>query len=453
MSTLFQFVPTGWHRASLRYLAQGPKNGAWGSEAGEDEIDAICVRVADFDWSHLTLKLDEPTTRSFKKQQFKNLRLVPGDIVIEKSGGGEKTPVGRVVSFDEHIDAVTSNFVARIRPRENVWNRYFLYLLAAHYMSGYSHQFIKQNTGIQNLDDTNLFRSEVWIPDLATQRRIADFLDRETARIDLLIEKKQRLVVLLAAKREALRDTAICRGLSADATMKASGIDWFGHVPAHWTICRFNRLIASKVDYRGRTPEKVDEGIFLVTARNIRSGRIDYERSEEYTTEEDWEKLSARGKPRIGDVLFTTEAPLGQIAQVDRTDVAFAQRIMKFRANEALVTNDFLAELMMSASFQRSLQLYSSGSTAAGIKSERLVHLFAPVPPMAEQLEIVHFVRREFRRLDSLEEPIDASIDRLKEFRSALITAAVTGQIDVTSWGRRGEADRRLDRLEAGAAE
>ncbi len=288
----------------------------------------------------------------------------------------------------------------------------------------------------------------VYRPDLATQRQIADFLDRETARIDLLIEKKQRLVALLVGKKETVRDTAVCKGLSNTADTKDSGVDWFGDVPAHWTVCRFNRLIASKVDYRGRTPEKVDEGVFLVTARNIRDGKIDYERSQEYTTAEDWDKLSARGKPRIGDVIFTTEAPLGQIAQVDRTDVAFAQRIMKFRANSALVSNDFLAQFMMSASFQRSLQLYASGSTAAGIKSERLAHLFGLVPPKKEQAEIVQFVRSEIDRLDALEAPIHASIDRLKEYRSALITAAVTGQIDVTTYAKSGTPDAQLDAIQ-----
>lgn len=301
---------------------------------------------------------------------------------------------------------------------------------------------------INQLTVSTLNNLGTWVPDLETQRQIADFLDRETARIDLLIEKKQRLVELLAGKKEALRDSAVCKGLSSSADMKSSGVDWFGEVPTHWTVCRFNRLIASKVDYRGRTPEKVDDGVFLVTARNIRDGKIDYQRSEEYTTAEDWEKLSARGKPRIGDIIFTTEAPLGQIAQVDRTGVAFAQRIMKFRANEALVSNDFLAEFMMTASFQRSLQLYSSGSTAAGIKSERLAHLFGLVPPKDEQEQIVAFVRKQIDQLDELESPINSSIDRLKEYRSALITAAVTGQIDVASHTRSGTTERSLDTLQ-----
>ena len=288
-----------------------------------------------------------------------------------------------------------------------------------------------------------------WIgaPETETQKVIADFLDRETDRINELIAKKQRLVELLLSKQEATRNTAVCKGIEATARYRDSGVDWFGDVPEHWTVCRFNRLIASKVDYRGRTPEKVDEGVFLVTARNIRSGTIDYERSQEFTTIDDWEKLRARGKPEIGDVIFTTEAPLGQIAQVDRTDVAFAQRIIKFRANSKLVTNDYLADFMLSASFQRSLQLFASGSTAAGIKSERMAHLFGLAPPIDEQIRIVKFVREAIELVGSVIKPIETSISRLKEFRASLITAAVTGQIDVTTWSNEGQTDRRLERI------
>jgi len=335
----------------------------------------------------------------------------------------------------------------RLQPSSPLtFSRYYYWFFYGTYLNNI---FNGMGGGVrQNLTPTDLLEFPVPLPDLATQKAISDFLDRETARIDQLIEKKHRLVELVFAKHETLRDTAVCKGLNPNASLVESGVDWFGLVPKHWTVCRFNRLISSKVDYRGRTPEKVDDGIFLVTARNIRPGKIDYERSQEFTTAEDWEKLSARGKPEIGDVLFTTEAPLGNIAQVDRTDVALAQRIMKFRANPALVSNDFLAEFMMSASFQRSLNLYASGSTASGIKSERMAHLFGLVPPPSEQAEIVRRIRAEGARLEDVVEPIQLSIERSREFRSALISAAVTGQIDVATWGKQGQTDRRLDEIE-----
>ncbi|WP_339744170.1 hypothetical protein [uncultured Maricaulis sp.] len=289
-----------------------------------------------------------------------------------------------------------------------------------------------------------------WItrPDLNTQKAIAAFLDRETARIDQLIEKKQRLVALLGEKRQAVFDQVVMGREGGATALVPSGVDWFGSVPHDWTVCRFQRLISSKVDYRGRTPVKLDDGVFLVTGRNIKNGAIDYQRAAEYTSAAEWAKLQERGAPEIGDVLMTTEAPLGEIAQVDRCDVAFAQRIIKFQARADLISNDYLAAMMQTSEFQGSLSLYSSGSTAKGIKSERLAHLFGVVPPPAAQAEIVRHLRARMSAIDNLKTPLDTSIARLKEHRSALITAAVTGQIDVTRWSRHGEADRRLDQIQ-----
>lgn len=457
MSTLFQSVPSGWYRTSLRYLAQGPKNGAWGSEAGEDEIDAICVRVADFDWSRLTLKLDDPTTRSFKKQQFKNLQLLPGDIVIEKSGGGEKTPVGRVVSFDEHIDAVTSNFVARIRPQENVWNRYFLYLLAAHYMSGYSHQFIKQNTGIQNLDDTNLFRSDVWIPDLTTQRQIADFLDRETARIDLLIEKKQRLVALLEERRAAAVSCAVTVGLDPNVNLAATRSHYLPRVPTNWRVWRLKHLaqIRGGLTLGRVVPDSLETTtIPYMRVANVQAGWLDLSNIAEIPVTESEKK---RYRLIHGDVLMNEGGDndklgrgavwKGEIAECVHQNHVFSVRPHDTRYSDwiSLATN---------ARYARDFfYLHSNQSTnLASISKTNLSRFPVAIPPLEEMQSTLEALWQRTGTLETIRKKTNASIDRLKEYRSALITAAVTGQIDVATWRRRGEADRRLEKLEAGAA-
>ena len=114
--------------------------------------------------------------------------------------------------------------------------------------------------------------------------------------------------------------------------MKDSGVEWIGKIPKDWEIVPLTKQLDSIVDYRGKTPEKTEEGTFLVTAKNIKDGKICYELSKEYVREADYEEIMHRGIPQIGDILFTTEAPLGQVANVDRTDIALAQRIIKFRA-------------------------------------------------------------------------------------------------------------------------
>lgn len=385
------------------------------------------------------------TSEGLLPESFETYQIVqPGDIVMRLTDlQNDKRSIRQGLVKEKGI--ITSAYDA-VYPKKGHDSRYWAYALLALDLAKY---YYSLGGGVrQSIKFKDFPNDWIYTPPAETQKEIADFLDRETARIDQLIEKKQRLLELLDSKHETLRDTAVCKGMNPETGYKESGVDWLGLVPSHWTVCRFNRLISSKVDYRGRTPEKVDEGIFLVTARNIRTGEIDYERSQEFTTKEDWEKLRARGKPETGDVLFTTEAPLGNIAQVDRTDVAFAQRIMKFRANPALLSNDFLAEFMMSASFQRSLNLYASGSTASGIKSERMAHLFGLVPPRSEQDQIVHMVRTESKRLKTLASSIQRSIDRSRQFRTALITEAVTGQLDIKAWKKKGGTDKRLDNIE-----
>lgn len=118
--------------------------------------------------------------------------------------------------------------------------------------------------------------------------------------------------------------------------MKDSGVEWIGKIPKDWEIVPLTKQLDSIVDYRGKTPEKTEEGTFLVTAKNIKDGKICYELSKEYVREADYEEIMHRGIPQIGDILFTTEAPLGQVANVDRTDIALAQRIIKFRAYESI---------------------------------------------------------------------------------------------------------------------
>lgn len=271
-------------------------------------------------------------------------------------------------------------------------------------------------------------------PSRFEQTQIARFLDHETARIDALIEEQQRLIELLKEKRQAVISQAVTKGLDPTVPMKDTGVEWLGEVPVHWEIGGLTRFIGPVVDYRGRTPTKVDDGIFLVTARNIRNGRIDYEASEEYADPESAESLLARGRPEIGDLLFTMEAPLGQVALIDRTDIALAQRIVKFRGEPSVMRNHYLMFWFMSTNCQARLETLATGSTALGIKSSKLGMIECLAPPLNEQDAIISHVQRESEKNDALVYEAENVIGLLQERRSALISAAVTGKIDVRCW-------------------
>jgi len=160
-----------------------------------------------------------------------------------------------------------------------------------------------------------------------------------------------------------------------------------GVIPREWGVKSISEC-CDYADYRGKTPPKTTIGTFLVTARNVRRGFIDYEESQEFVSTELYEQIMRRGKPRIGDVLITTEAPLGNVAQVDREDIALAQRIIKYRPKSGEVSSRYLLYYFLSDLFQTILNDHSSGSTAKGVKGSVLYQLPVILPPPAEQRAI-----------------------------------------------------------------
>ena len=149
-------------------------------------------------------------------------------------------------------------------------------------------------------------------------------------------------------------------------------------------------VVCDYVDYRGKTPKKTEDGIFLVTAKNIRKGYIDYETSQEFISADDYNLVMRRGLPRIGDVLITTEAPCGFVAQVDRENIALAQRVIKYRSkDESILMNSFLKHYLLGSQFQEKLNITATGATVKGIKGSKLHKLTIPIPPRAEQERII----------------------------------------------------------------
>ena len=180
------------------------------------------------------------------------------------------------------------------------------------------------------------------------------------------------------------------------------------------------------MDYRGKTPKKTKSGIFLVTAKNIRKGYIDYEKSQEYISVEDYNTVMRRGFPKIGDILITTEAPCGNVAQVDRENIALAQRVIKYRSKSDLLSNDFLKYILLGKTFQDKLQIAASGGTVKGIKGSRLHKLMIPIPSIEEQKRIVSILDRFDKLCNDISEGLPAEIDaRQKQYeyyRDKLLT-------------------------------
>jgi type I restriction enzyme S subunit len=204
-----------------------------------------------------------------------------------------------------------------------------------------------------------------------------------------------------------------------------------GEVPEHWDVRALIRIAVERADYRGATPAKTDKGVFLVTAKNIRRGRIDYDVSKEYVSETEYHTIMRRGLPKLGDLLLTTEAPLGHAALVDREGIALAQRVIRFRFNPKLLEPRFALLSVLSPYFQHQLLRRGTGSTAIGIKASKLPQLRVLCPTLNEQHSILQHIDTECAPLDCALEAANKEISLFREYRTRLICDVVTGKLDV----------------------
>ncbi|MBK1732782.1 hypothetical protein CKO41_13530 [Thiococcus pfennigii] len=269
------------------------------------------------------------------------------------------------------------------------------------------------------------------LPPLDTQRRIARFLDEKTARIDALIEKKRALLDRLAEKRQALITRAVTKGLNPDAPLKPSGIDWLGDIPAHWekgNIRRFAQMKTGHTPSRSK-PDYWDECTIpwftLADVWQLRDGTRWY-------LEETAEKISEMGLANsaaellpAGTVVFSRTASIG-FSGIMPQPMATTQDFWNWVCGPKL-TSEYL--LLLFRSMRQKFEESTSGSTHKTIYQGIAAGLEICVAPIEEQREIASFVFERAAATDAAAKQIRSSIDMLSEYRAALITAAVTGQI------------------------
>ncbi len=228
-------VPEHWDVQRLGSSVLGCINGVWGSDPnGSDDLP--CVRVADFDRTCLRVRIASPTLRAITPGERNRRVLKAGDLLLEKSGGGDLQPVGVVMLYDHAVSAVCSNFVARMPVAAGFESAYLTYLHSHLYAIRLNVRSIKQTTGIQNLDSSSYLGEAVAFPPLPEQAAIVRFLDHADRRIRRYIRAKQKLIKLLEEQKQAIIHRAVTRGLDPNVRLKPSGVEWLGDVPEHWEV-------------------------------------------------------------------------------------------------------------------------------------------------------------------------------------------------------------------------
>lgn len=426
-------VPEHWGIQRIRSLIDSAQNGIWGDDPDGGADDIPCARVADFDRNSFTVKGELPTLRKVPEAQRLSRQVNSGDLLIEKSGGGEQTTVGVVVQYQGAEPVICSNFVAVVKPKQGVSARWLCYTNAHLYSVGVNFRSIKQTTGIQNIDSDQYFSERVAVPPERERQIISAHLDRETARIDALVAKKTRFIELLREKRQALITHTVTKGLDPNVKMKDSGVEWLGEMPEHWGAKPLKLLVkeGSTISYGIVQPgEPLDEGVPFVQTTNMSSGDFNIESLQKTTPE----IAAAFPRSRLtgGEVILGIRASIGAafVVPAHLAGVNLSRGVARIYCSAEL-SSEFLVAYLSSMAVDGYWQLAKQGSTFNEVSIATVKELLVPVPPLHEQIAIDSMLNRATARLDSLLSKTELSIDLLKERRSALITAAVTGQIDL----------------------
>lgn len=429
---------TAWQTIRLKYTAKRAVVGDWGSEPRGDDTDTPCVRVADFECGHGGLKAVIPTVRSLDpaRRQLRELRR--GDLLLEKSGGGDQQPVGRVVMVDRDpkMPTVCSNFIARLRPRPGFDPRYLCYLHRAIYSSGDIKLAIRQTTGIQNLDLERYLATTVSIPPLDEQRRIADFLDAELARLHGLRDSRSRTIALLGERIRAIRAFLVLGEGQAD--LKDTGMAGLPRVPTEWTVAPLRRfdveVQTGPFGSQLHASDYISDGIPVVNPANLQAERI--VPSERATIDEATRERLARHVLRPGDVVFARRGELGRAALVTQSENGWlcGTGCLRVRFRGSSLSSRFLSLYLNLDVIRQYFESFSVGSTLSNLNSELLLSMPVVIPPHQEQESIADEVEEEAARHEELADLMSRQVDLMIERRDALITAAVTGQLDPSSY-------------------
>ena len=427
MSPLFSDAPAHWRAVRLKQTVTACQNGTWGGEPNGEADDLICVRIADFDRLRLRADLRNPTWRMVPQSYRRGRMLVRGDLLLEKSGGGDGQPVGAVVLYEGDTPAVCSNFIARMPVAPGFDGRYLCYLHAALYRLEVNRRSIDQSTGIQNLDSRTYLSEMVRVPDLAEQRQIAEHLDAKTALVDCIVRNKQRLLELIREKRDALVSHATSLGLDRSAPQGRTGVAWLREIPLHWRVTRLKFIRSGAFLYGAGAPAA---GADRSCPRYIRITDL----TEGGTLGADTfqslpEHLATPYILQDGDVLFARSgATVGKTLRYREEwgRACFASYLVRLRPNRLQVRPDFLYYYTQSRAFRHEVRLNTVQATIANVSADRYGNFAIPLPPLEEQQAIVEFLDRRTRLIDSLLRTIGCQIELLHEYRAALVVDLVT---------------------------
>lgn len=415
-------VPIHWNVFRLKFgLSEALVYGANEAALDDNPDNPRYIRITDMT-PNGTLRSD--TFKSLPKTIAEPYMLIDKDILLARSGA----TVGKSFYFRSFFGtACFAGYLIRARfnskkiaPRLAYW--FFQSSMYWQYVNGSQIQATIQNVSAEKYSDLYFSTHREYVE----QIRIAKFLDHETAKIDNLIEKQQQLIELLKEKHQAVISHAVTKGLNPDVPMKDSGVEWLGEVPEHWDITRAKFISNIFVPQRNKPELNGDVGVFWVTMENMNQQYITF--STQYVSDTAALKSGSKILPK-GAVIASCVGNFG-ISAINEVDVIINQQLQAFQPVN--VSANFLMALVSIS--KNYFELIGTAATLTYVNKEGFENLPVVVPPTAEQVSICKFIHDNNKKFELLIAHSIRQINLLQERRTALISAAVTGKIDVRNW-------------------
>lgn len=416
-----QYFPAHWTLCRIKDFIESSRAGVWGDESKSDLNDIVCYRMADFDYPNYCLNFDNLTLRNILPNQQEGRLLQYGDLLLEKSGGGEKMPVGRVVFVNSNQRAVCSNFIQALSVSDKASPRFVLYLFNSIYTNRVNTLFFNQTTGIQNLQTPYYLSQEIAMPPIDEQEAIAAYLDRECEKIGQQIELLERKADAYKRLRRSIINRAVTRGLNPNSPLKQSGIDWVGEIPEHWNVSRFAHY------FREHTIS--NKGVNHQNLLSLSFGKI------------------IRKDIDTCDGLLPASFETYQIVEPGNIILRFTDLQNDHRSlrvglvkEEGIITSaytcvegndetipEFCYYLLHSYDIKKVFYKLGGGMRQT-LNYKTTKDMAVVIPPVEEQKAIVAYLDEKCGKIDAIIEKIGAKVERLKELKRSLINEVVTGK-------------------------
>ena len=348
---------------------------------------------------------------------------------------GRKGSYGKVSYSASPAFAIdTAFFVDKTQTKQDV--RWLFYLLSSLNLDS-----VSQDTGVPGLSREDAYSQYVSLPPLPEQQQIAAFLDRKTAELDAVLRLKERQLELLAEKRQTLISQAVTRGLDPTAPLKPSGIPWLGDVPGHWEVKRLRHVVRDITN--GTTATQLADGESdcpVTRIETISTGSVNLDKV-------GYVKCSSGLKDYLlkpNDILFSHINSLSMVGNCaiyeGDTPLYAGMNLLRLRPN-GLVVGRWLWNWMRSSGANHAVKAGAKPAiNQVSLPLGTIKDVPVLVPPLGEQNEILAYLDRETARMDSIAQAIRAQIEKVREYRQALISAAVTGKIDVRGEEKAGSS-------------